>query len=413
MMLESMTDALLGAGLALLVGAAFAALLAGGRILGGLRSAGVAGGIVAGVMLGPGVLGGAASDLHERLYLGGAEQRRAMEQLERRQAADIAALRASDVTQIAIDEQIAEHVRQRAPLEMDLAETRDLHTGALGALAAAGLIAGLLCCGLASPRRRGTAPDGDGDIALGAGLSSVVVASLSCAGLALWLTSAGVRESLAFGAAGGVGGAALGGRLLLAPAGRARRVGHSALVAVLTGGALVAGAGRGGVLATALLIGAALSIAAPMLVAPGPRGRRRFEGAAFLLCAPPVVSLALVRADPSALAADGTFWIGALICVVCSHDGRWIGAWIPWRLFGAGAARAQAWRRSGAILDSGVGLTQAGAAALLLHTGALPQALAAGVIIAALVIELAAPLRSAAAKWMDRGFGFSSIEEGM
>jgi len=387
------------------VGLALAKLLAVAGIPGGVRAAGALGGAAAGALLGAGVLGKAAPETHQRWWLGGVEQRAALDDLDAQQAADLAALRAADASPIAIEEQVAAHVGERAPLEAALAEARGRHAFAVGGVGGAAIIAALTLAGLASAGRGGGARDGDGDLAIAAGLSSVVVATLGAGLIALWLAPVGMREALAFGAAGAVGGTAFSGRFLLSPCGRVRRVSQSAAVAALVGGALVAGAGRGGLLATSVLIGAAVSLAASLLIALGGRARRRAEAAAFVGVGPLVAGLALVQVDPSSLATDRAFWVGAIASAILHHDGRWLGAWLPWRLFGDEKARAESWRRSSGLLESGVGLTQCGAATALAYAGALPVSLAAGLVVSAIIIEMTAPIRERAAAWMDRGFG--------
>ena len=52
-------------------------------------------------------------------------------------------------------------------------------------------------------------------------------------------------------------------------------------------------------------------------------------------------------------------------------------------------------------MESGVGLTQCGAATVLVYAGVLPASLAAGLIVSAIVIEMTEPVRERAAKWMD------------
>lgn len=387
------------------LGAVLAKLLAMAGLVGGVRAAGVLGGAAAGILLGAGVLGRTAPDLHDRWFVGGAAQREALRELESRQTADLAALRAADITPVAIEEQVAQHAIERAPLETALDGARDKHALALAGVGAAALVGALCIVGLAVGRRGGGAPDADGDLAVAVGLSSVVVATLPAAAVAFLLTSADAREALAFGAAGAIGGTALAGRFALAPSGRNRRVGQSAAVAALVGGALIAGAAQGGLLATSVLIGVALSLVAPLLLALGGPARRRAEAVAFVGFTPLVVALLLVRLDPATLLADRLFWIGAITSTILHHDGRWLGAWLPWRLFGDARARRESWRRSGAILESGVGMTQCAAAMALVYAGALPPELGAGLVVSAIVIEMSAPIRQAAAAWMDRGFG--------
>ncbi|MFG0276121.1 MAG: hypothetical protein ACF8QF_13800 [Phycisphaerales bacterium] len=392
------------------LGALLAKILAMAGVVGGVRAAGILGGAAAGLLLGAAVLGQAAPDHYERWFLGGAAQRDALHALVSRQQADIAALRAVDITPVAIEEQVAQHALERAPLEAALAEARSNHALAIAGVGAGAFVLAMIVAGLAVGRRGGGAPDADGDLAIAAGLSSVVVATVSAGAVAFLFAPLDVREALAFGAAGAVGGTALSGRFLLAPAGRNRRVGQSAVVAELVGSALVAGGARGGLLATSVLIGVALSLVAPLLVAVSGPARRRAEAVAFVGVAPLVVAVLVVRLDPTALLADRLFWIGAIASAILHHDGRWIGAWIPWRFFGDEPARSEAWRRSGAVLESGVGMTQCGAAMALVYAGALPASLGAGLVVSAIVIEMAAPIRQGAAAWMDRGFGAPPIE---
>ncbi|MEM8836027.1 MAG: hypothetical protein AAGD00_09430 [Planctomycetota bacterium] len=87
---------------------AFALLLRRAGIPGRARAAAVVGGTVIGLLAGPSVLGRTAPDLYEAVFLSGASERVEAEAAHGERRAMVAALRASDVSPVALDEQTAE-----------------------------------------------------------------------------------------------------------------------------------------------------------------------------------------------------------------------------------------------------------------------------------------------------------------
>lgn len=86
----------------------FALLLRRAAIPGRARAAAVVGGTVIGLLAGPSVLGRTAPDVYEAVFLSGASERAEAESARSELQAMVAALRASDVSPVALEEQTGE-----------------------------------------------------------------------------------------------------------------------------------------------------------------------------------------------------------------------------------------------------------------------------------------------------------------
>jgi len=80
------------------------------------RGAGVVGGICAGIALGPAVLGAAAPGWHERLNVGAVAETGALVEFQESRAGDEAALAASGVSKVAVQEAITKNDAHEAVL---------------------------------------------------------------------------------------------------------------------------------------------------------------------------------------------------------------------------------------------------------------------------------------------------------
>lgn len=377
------------------VAAALALFLRRARTPGGPHAAAAVAGVVAGLLLGPGIFGRAFPAMHEKIYVGGTAESRALADLRVRQRADLAALRAAGVTPVAIDEAARAHVEERRPAEAKLAEARAAHRAALDRLAAAVVVlAGFLSGVAAAPRAaRLVAPARD----LAAGAAAAAMAAIPPLVIARfgiawpWTDSAAIALAFAVPA--------------LAPARAA---------AFTFGGLGAAGAAALAVypsprLAAAL---AAAPIGALMMHALPRRAGRpvRRAGAAILvaLVAPLLVALASLRPDPHALVADVRFWMLAVLAALWAGDGRWFTAWFAARFIGGQRGRrdGRAWSHAARAVAPGTGAAMAAVALLLAPSVAGQDAadiLLAVAAMGALVVELTRGLRTWVARMLDGG----------
>jgi hypothetical protein len=351
--------------------------------------AAVAGGLVAGLLLGPTLLGRVAPDLYETVWVGGAAERRAMDDLVSRQGADMAVARFAELDETARAELAAAHERELAPKRAALEAARRDHRRPLRAFALA--LVGttlLLGGGLAVPRadRRG-----------GAGLV------LSMGGWAAALPGAVVfvvlRELLdvelpaALVASGAV---AMGPFVLREIDRRAAddaEVGGARLCQVvgrfssLVGGGLAAWGlwlvGGPATWAALTLVALALGWWAP---ARPDEALRRFLDA-FLL--PALAACVTLQTD---LFVHASLWPLLLVLLV-SGDGRWAGATL-----GAVLAGGRRWLPTMrlAMASMACGPTQLAVAAVGVYTGVLSPPLTLALAAGALLLEVGAPIR----RWM-------------
>jgi len=408
--LEGWQAVLIASGLATVVGALSALLLRRAGFAGGALSAGIFGGVIGGLLLGAGILGRAAPGAYEGLLIGGVEERQSLEELDSRQRADVRAMAQVDVTEVAIEELRRRHEIERAPLEdaLDAARAerrRQVGLAALILAAAWGATAGVRTA--LSDRRRGMA--GEGIVGpLSAGLWSAVVAGVPAGLLAAWTLGVTAREAAAFGAALGIGSAFLSVRSRMVGAG-ARRAGIDlAGVAAMGVGvaALLALSDDGATpwFAIALLIG----FIGTRTRRGSKRVRRIIQGFESGVALPAAVALAVATLDPFALGGSGAFWIAAVIAALLSSDGRWLGGWLGWWTAGTEAMRAEAWTRSAAMVNAGVGAMQTMAAIVLWQANLLTEPMLGGAIVGAAVVEASAGIRGKVGVMLDRGAPFGA-----
>jgi len=395
-------------GLALLgvVAILFAWILRRSSLPGGALAAGLTGGLIAGVLLGPGVLGRAAPGLHESFFVGGAAQRVELEQAELELEGAVAALQATGVSESALREHLDKGAVELSILQQALDQTkRDMRSVFdLGAMLVFGLIL------LTAPWRSAGRPRADDEplqSSILSGLSSLIVAGAPAALLGVWTLGLGRAEALAFGVVIGIGAMCPGLRArIVGGAGRRRSVDRAALVAYIAG-ALVIAVLTISNLITALLALPLLALAIAMRLPASRRLKRSLKGFSSGALAPIIAAVAFVHFDPVAGGATWAFWIAIAIAVVFSTDGRWLGGWLGWWSGGTDAAQREAWRRSAAALNAGVGAVQIGAALLLAGAGLLDDRLLMAVAFGAVTIELTAGARIVFARMFDRGEPFT------
>lgn len=371
---------------------------------GGPLAAGLIGGAIAGVLLGATVLGHAAPALHERLFQGGGVERAALVAKEREQEAAVAALRAVDASPVAVTELRARQRVDLAPLQEAYRAARET-TLAMLLLGAMALHFLLLVTGAWRIVGRARREPGSTRAALLAGAAFCIVGGVPAALLARWTLRVGWPAAAAFGVAMAIGGF---------PGLRSRRVGapgrgRATDVASIT--ALLAGAFAAGVLARSWLVGvvvlgAPLGLVGRMVRPPRAMTVRRLRSLTNGVIAPGLAAYAAARVDFSALASAREFWIAVVIGVILASDGRWLGGWLGWWTAGATrGVRDEAWRRSAAMVNAGVGALQVGAALSLYGTGLLDQAMLGAVLVAAIVLEVTAGARRHVGVWLDRAGG--------
>lgn len=112
-------------------------------------------GIILGALLSGAVLGNVSPAAHHRLFIGGYELQRQLEQMQREHLQVLDRLEASGVTEVAVEEQRREFESERIPLQAELQQARNDHLDRLAGLAGALILAvGLVMVleALVSPR---------------------------------------------------------------------------------------------------------------------------------------------------------------------------------------------------------------------------------------------------------------------
>ncbi len=367
-------------------------LMRAARFMGGGGAAcAVAGGILAGVLMGPGVLGRSAPDFYERVFVGAVHERETRQRLAREHAFELAVLKSSDVTPEAVDELRAAHGEAIDPLiraEFAAIDRRAETVGAMGLGLAAGALVLPYFLRAAGSSRRPMSPSDRLRARLAGAIGAGLVIAVCVAILAAFV---GVdhRAAAAFGAACAAGWAAPGARARrTGPNGRDPRMDQASAtslgVSLLTGAALLSSVW----LAVAAIPGVA------GLRRPGGRRfgrflRRKLHGLVYAVLAPSACAAAAMRLDPYVIVAAGgkVLWIGLILALLASTDGRWCGMAVGWLATLGRRGLATAMERATGQLASGVGIAQC-ALTLLLHTGGIiGDAMALALLASAVLTE--------------------------
>ncbi|MBX3352636.1 MAG: hypothetical protein KF684_06850 [Phycisphaeraceae bacterium] len=383
--------------LALAGGGAFAALFRGARAPGGAIGAAILGGLLAGALLGDTVLARVAPDLAESLWTGGRAERLAFEERAISAEREVAVLRATGVTGVAIDEYAREVMAQVDPLRDALVIARAERAGWINALLAIFAAGALAISPLAGWQSRARARERAANSRewIAGGIGSFLLASVFAYVCLTVLTSAEFGARAALACAAGVGWLApLPERARVAP----RRERSSALLAGAAGllPALVAcvwllpdrrsGALVVGVLAMSLVVASGGALAR--------RRRARRLGRAIALGAvvPALAALASSRVDWLGVVESPVFWIALVVAALASSDGRWFGALLGSRSI----------VRTTAIVTAGVGVPQIALLLLFDAGGPMPGSFLAAGLLGALVVECSAGLYRWAMRWFVR-----------
>lgn len=404
-----LTDPAVAVGVQLLLAAAaamgLAALLRRSGAPGGRHGSAAVGGLVAGVLLGPAVLGAVAPGLHDRVFVGAADERAELAALADGQAREAAALRATGVSEIALTELTGRHAEARAPLEVRLARAEErfasIENTALGAVVAAYLVA---AGALVIPMRRAALRRLVGELTRSApapksvlaGPFAFVAAAIIPAAVGGWVLRLGPGPSLALGAS------------LAAPA-------VAASLRPRDWWPALAGAGLAFVVALFLAAGTSAAMLmmgfgaivmwlVPLAAgggAPPRRVRRTARSAALGMLLPTLLALAGSRVDPATAVGAGAFWAAGVAAVLLAADGRWLAWVLAWRALGSESDRDRIWARGGRAVSAGTGFVTAALAAGFHAGGLLPGPALAGLLLGVLAIECTRGLRERLAPVLD------------
>jgi hypothetical protein len=382
------------AAMLLIVPAACAAIL---RAVNAPGSA-ILGGLVAGVLLGPTIFGRILPVQFETLLVGGVTERQHLEELRRRQAADIIAAEHARFDAEGMRRMAVEHRAARAPLEERLELARWRHQRPLRGLTMVIIIAAML--GAGTPR---AAVDRDGG----------AVNWPSAIHIAAW--SAALPGGIAFVAArawfgwGAAEAALFAAALVVGPWALTITDRDAAASAEFGGERLIEAAGRiASVVAIALAAWAMWSVqgatglmwAAVMLALPAgwllsrrlPTCAERSDAAkphAGVVQGVMVPALAATLAIKIELFHHFALWPIA-IALLLSGDGRWLGAFLGAALPG-GRRMLRAMRL--VLGSSACAPTQTAIAALAVHTGTVSPSVAYALMLGAVLTETTVPLR--------------------
>lgn len=370
---------------------------------GGRSNAAIVAGVFIGLLGGPGILGQVRPEWYRSMFAGSVKEAAILAETRQRHAGELKALREIDVTAAAIQERRREQEREIAPL--DEALTRAVRTSRERRLTAAQALLGLfllsvgpvlLPTGSRSFIRLARALPSVGAPAAAAGIAGTAVAfALPAIVSLLWIAppSGSIAIGLAF-AAPGIS-AALRPGVFIAAGFAVFACAASALLAGWSIGMTFAGGG--------LLLGLLLALGVE-----GPRLRRtlrrRLPAVAHAILLPTIVALLAVSIDLDELmagASSAAFWWCVIIGVLWSADGRWIGAWCGWKLFGPAESRPVAWTCAAQGVNAAAGVAQTALALLLWAADVLPDAAVPGLLIGAIMVEATRGVRSWLASRLD------------
>ena len=360
---------------------------------GGYRGTAIAGGIVAGVLLGPGVFGQLSPGWHREMFRGGGAELWELDDLVRRQRADLKAMELAGVTPIAIEELQLEHEAERASALDALKNAEAERRGRLNAIASgfACVCVFSACAGMA-PRRRGArramfraARKRPGTLVAAGALYTLVGI-----GIPTLVTYAFARRDPGYALALGVlfGCVGVSGSLL------PDRRWASILIAGSCGsiGAMIAPSvvtfaiGGSGVLG--LVIGARLSR----------QWKRRFVAAVRWSALPALAAMLTVQADIAALPSRPLFWYAMIASALWCSDGRWFASWVSqwWR-----ARRDHGWASASRLVDAGSGTASLVFALAFFNAGVIGEVALASALAGAALVELFRGFRAFAGPLLD------------
>ncbi|MFM9959487.1 MAG: hypothetical protein ACKVZJ_15630 [Phycisphaerales bacterium] len=369
--------------------AGLAWLLRNARCPGGPAGAALCAGVTVGILVGPGVFGRVRPDLHAPVFIGGVAERAAYDKELERQRVERAALEASGVSDVALEEHenndaAPKRAEARGLLDRARAAHRENLHLAQAALAGVLLVLALPSAGARSGRlwrRTAERAFSTGWRDAGRGALGVVIGA-SVPTIAAWWLARDWRIALAVGCAMSVPGlASLPCGLFIAGAAGAALA--SSCLVIMTWNVPIT------IVGVTALVALALCVGSERVTRAGRRGTTELALAHAVLT-PGLTALALAPIDPHAVAASSLFIWLAILAVLWSSDGRWL----AWRLTG------WTWVMSGRMVSAGASIGQL-VFALACGWAGLADAGVAALIIGCLVIELTRGVREALGAQMD------------
>lgn len=380
--------------LVLIVPALFAVVLRAARAPGWS----VLGGLAAGVIIGPSILGRVAPQMYESIFVGGVEQREAMESLARRHAAERLAAEQLMTEHGAPDRDFVGEMRDaqaadREPFEQSLREARWDHQRPQRYITALIVLLALLGGAAAQQPTRGPSQSIINAFSIGTWAAGLPGMLAYFAASRWW--GYGPWESLLAAGAVAIGPWALtridrgiadevehGGAAMIRAAGRVTSV--IALAAVVI--ALWQLRGTSGVMyATPLM-----ALPAAWLIPAGflPRG---IEPVVRMVLLPALTAVVAMRVD---LYQHAAFW-PIVVLLLLSGDGRWIGG-----VIGAMALGGRRGLRTMRLVLGmmACGPTQIAIAAIGVSAWLLPEELAFALLLGAVLVEVMTPMRRSLAR---------------
>ncbi|HVZ93451.1 MAG TPA: hypothetical protein VG797_02975 [Phycisphaerales bacterium] len=390
--------------LPLVTASAFALLLRWARVPGEKHGAAIVGGVVAGLLLGPGIFGRVYPARYEALYVGGVAERNELDDLRARQAADLTALRAAGVTPVAVEEAVAGHKAERAPVEVKLSAARAGFSKRVGLIGAAAVMLGVCLSGVFGSIRqiRKTTRTNAGVVrAIKTGVAALALAAAPW--VAIGLFSPGSSSVVALSTVFSI------------PALIAADRGNNATArrAMLFPGAMmsaIAIAGFADVKLVALVIILA-TVAGPFLpVSWVRRGRRAVMQLLLFVLVPFLACFAMLSIDVREVGHRAEFWALGIAALLLAADGRWFAVWAAGKMArmppagGASVRGSWGWSRAARIaVGPGVGAVMIGGAILFHAGGKLSDAAVVAAVIGAVAAETTRGLRESVARMMDAG----------
>ena len=381
----------------------FAWALRHSGVPGGKRGGGALGGLIAAILLGPAVLGRAAPDFHSRIFTGGTAESAALDAAAAEVRVRLAALRATDVSEIAITEAARDADAELQPL-------RDAHLHAMEShatnswwliVALASLHAAMGIATLFTPSARiwSRAARSLWDFRARPALAGV---------LALLLAAAPVALALSF--APGLPGPALIAATLIFVVPAFTPTAHSpasfaaALTAFTVGLILffaVTPTLQMFTIAAFACFGAMMSLGWP---APLRCARKALTSIMATITLPALVALAGVHIDPAAWTLNAPashFIIPMLIAILWASDGRWAALHTAARLLRL--RDASGWTPAARHVNAGSSSIELVLAITAFASGLLDERVLAAALVGVVVIEMTRGLRLTVARLLDSG----------
>ncbi|MCA9307578.1 MAG: hypothetical protein KDA16_13685, partial [Phycisphaerales bacterium] len=362
---------------------------------------GALGGLIAAILLGPAVLGRAAPDFHTRIFTGGIAESAALNAAADEVRARLAALRATDVSDIAITEAARDADAELAPLRDAHLQAMQSHTTQSWWLivALASLHAAMGVATLFSPSARvwSRAARSLRDLRARPALAGV---------LALCLAGAPVILALSF-APGPVGPSLIAATLIFIVPAFAPSAHNPASFAsaftTYTVGIIVFFAVTPSLqmftVAAFACFGAMMSLGWPGLLR---RARKPITSIMASVTLPTLIALAGVRIDPAAwtlTAPASHFIIPMLIAILWASDGRWAALHTASRLLRM--RDASGWLPSARHVNAGSSSIELVLAITAFASGLLDERVLAAALVGVVVIEMTRNLRASIARMLD------------